>query len=441
MLASKEINLRMGTMNYKIKEVNGCTKLLSFSFDSVDLSAEINESLKVKQKDANLKGYRPGKAPLSVIQQMYGPQVENEALYSFVTKEFYNAIDKEGLKPVGYPKFDNTKYEADSKNIAFEATVEIFPEFEIKDYSSYSFSKEPDAIEEKDLELVQKQMLDSKAELTLVEGDVAVEKGHFTIMNFEGEKEDGERPENMKGKEFSLEIGSNQFIPGFEEGLIGMKKGEKKTLELTFPENYHAEDLKNAKVKFHVELNEIKEKKHSDFNDEFVKGFDFESVEDFKAKTLDRLAADKKRRSDEKLHQEILEKLVEENKFDLPKAMVESQVKALKDETDKSLKQNGFNDTMVEDYFNKWSADFETKADFQVRSGLILNKLAEKYNVETLDSDLDAKFEEMSKASGMDFKQVKEMYGGNENLVNNLKYAIREEKTFDKFKAEVTVKS
>ena len=122
-----------------------------------------------------------------------------------------------------------------------------------------------------------------KAEMTEIKDDaVKIENGHFAVFNFEGEKEDGSKPDNMKAEEFLLEIGSGQFIPGFEDQMIGLKKGEKKTLELTFPVDYHEEDLREAKVKFHVEILELKEKKTPELDDELAKEFGFESVDDFK---------------------------------------------------------------------------------------------------------------------------------------------------------------
>ncbi len=428
-------------MNYSIENINTCTKKLSFKFESVDLSNEINEALKEKQKGAKLKGYRPGKAPLSMIQSMYGPQVENDALYRFVTKEFYEAIQTEGIKAIGYPKFSDTNYEVEKKNISFVAEVETFPEFEVGNYSKYEFEKTSDEVTAKDFDDVKNQMLSSRSEMVEVtKPDQALEKSHFATMNFQGVKEDGERPENMKGTDYVLEIGSGQFIPGFEEKMEGMKKGEKKNIELTFPEDYHSEDLKGAKVTFEVELLEIKEKKLPEYNDEILKEFGFESTSDFEERTNKRLIAEKKRKSDETLHQKILEKLVADNEFDVPATLIVNQVNSLKEETKANLLRSGLNEQMLSDYYSKWEDDFKQRATFQVRSGLILEKLAAKYEVKVEESDLDEKFQAMADLSSTPIDQVKTIYGGNEKLKQNLTYAIREEKTFDAIKKEIIIK-
>lgn len=427
-------------MAHSIQNINDCTKKIIFNFENVDLTNQIKASLQEKQRTVNLKGFRKGKAPLAMIEKFYGPQVENDALYRFVSEEFFKVIKEEDIKAIGYPSFSNTKKE--EQKISFEATVEIFPEIKIKDYSKYEFKKDSDKVEDKDLEELKNRYLQSKSEMiSLEDKNAKLEKGQFAILNFEGEKEDGSKPDNMKAQEFMLEIGSNQFIPGFEDGMVGMKASEKKTINLTFPETYHEEDLRNAKVKFHVELLEIKEKKLPELNDDIAKEFGFESKEDFLTKNRERLQDQKKREVETKLHQEILEKLISENNFDVPSTLVEQQKKSVRDDLASNLKAQGFNDQMVETYFSKWDKDITDKALFQVRSGLILDTLAQKYNVEATEADLDAKMDVIAKQSGMDKKQVETYYKGNANIKNNLMYAIREEKTFEKLIQDMKVKA
>ncbi len=267
-----------------------------------------------------------------------------------------------------------------------------------------------------------------------------LEEGQFAVFNFEGEKPDGSRPDNMKAEEFVLEIGSGQFIPGFEEKMIGMKKGEKKTLELTFPKDYHEADLKGADVKFDVELLEIKERKAPELTDELAKEFGFEDASDFDKKNKERLEQQKKREVQMKLQEEILKKLVEDNDFDVPAALIQQQKEAVRQDLANNLKQQGFNDDMVKTYFEKWDGDIAEKAEFQVKSGLILDKIAKKYEVEATDADLDEKIDEMAEQSGMEKSQIEQYYKGNEQIKQNMLYAIREEKTFEKLISDMKVK-
>ncbi len=419
-------------MSYQIQTLNGCTKKFVFNFEQVDLTKQIQAALLEKQRTSNLKGFRKGKAPLDMVKKFYGPQVENDALTRFVSEEFYAALKKENIRAVGYPSFGNTQYEA-GKKVAFEATVEVIPDFELKDFSKYSFKKDDDKVTADDIENLKKQFLSSKAELTEVsDAGATLKKGQHAVLNFEGERKDGAKPENMKANDYMLEIGSGQFIAGFEDGMIGMKKGEKKVIALNFPADYHETELQNEPVKFAVELLEIKERKFPELTDELAKEFGYESVADFNAKSTERLTVQKKREAQAKLQQQILEKLIEDNKFDVPGALIEDQKQSVKQDLSRTLKQQGFNDQMIEMYFERWADDVTKKAEFQVRSGLILDKLAKAHNVEATEADLDAKLDEMVAQSGMKRDDIAHFYKSNPNIKRNLMYAIREEKTFEK---------
>ena len=426
-------------MSYTVKSVNGCTKKIEFNFATLDLSKEIKAAVVKKQTTTNIKGFRKGKAPLAMVEQVYGPQIESDALNQFVQSQLFEAVTKEKFKTVGHPAFENVKYET-GKSVSFEAVVEIFPEIKLADYSSYAFKKEKAEVTKDDLDKLTKNYLGPKSEMTeLTDNNVGLTKGHFAVFNFEGVKENGERPENMKGSEYLLEIGSGQFIPGFEDGMIGLKKAEKKNIILTFPADYHAAELQNAKVTFEVELLEIKEKKFPELNDELAKEFGYESVTDFNEKNKTNLLSQKERQSSEKLHQDILEKLVKDNKFDVPGTLVQNQEKYLQEDLAKNLKSQGFNEAMVTEYFERWKSDITTKAEFQVRSGLILDHLAQQFNIETSDADFNKKIEESAASAGMDVETVKKYYSTNSQVKNNLMYAIREEKTFEEIKKKTKI--
>lgn len=426
-------------MSYAIEEVNGCTKKIKFNFEKLDLTAQIKSALAKKQKNSSIKGFRPGKAPIDMIEKLFKPQIEMDALDQFINDNFYNAIEEEKLRIVGRPEIGNLKYEP-AQSVSFDAVVEIYPEFELNSMKGYSFNRASEEINESDIENVKKSYLESKAEVVEVESGTALKVGHSAVMNFEGIKENGERPENMKGTEHLLEIGSKQFIPGFEEGMVGMKKGEKKTIDLVFPADYMAEELRNAKVTFEVELLEIKEKRYPEFTDELAKEYKYDSVEDFMNKTRESLIKQKKQEVQAKLHQDILNRLVEDNAFDVPKAMINQQVEHLIGETKNNFKMRGMPSEYLDMYLEKWQDEMSKRAIFQIRSGLILDKLAKKYNIETTDTDFEEKIAETVQTSGVDYDRIKEYYSSNKEMRQNIMYAIREEKTFKKIIEEVTVK-
>lgn len=425
-------------MSYKIEQIDSCTKKIIFNFETLDFSKEVGEALEKKRETVSLKGFRKGKAPMSMVENMYKGQVELEVVNQFINNKLFEAIDEEKLRVVGQPAMEDMNYDP-GKSMSFNAVVEIFPEIELKSLDSLTFEKDKVEVTEDEVNNTIKQYLESKAEMKEITEEVALENRQFAVMNFEGEKEDGEKPENMKGNEFLLEIGSGQFIPGFEEGMIGMKKGEKKTIEVTFPEEYHAEDLKGKPVKFHVELLEVKEKNYPELNDELAKEFQFESADEMKTKLKDNLVQQKDKGSKDKLNQDILQKLCEENKFDIPKAMIESQKVSLKEDLQRNLQQQGFNESMMEEYFSKWASDMDEKAAFQVQSGLILDKLANQFNIEVKEEDFEAKLAEVAAGANLDVEQVRQFYGQDPKVKSNMMYSLREEKTFEKIYDTVTV--
>jgi trigger factor len=426
-------------MSYTVKSITGCKKKFEFNFATLDLTKEIKLAVIKKQGATNIKGFRKGKAPIAMVEKLYGPQIETDALNQFVQTQLFDALNKEKLKTVGYPTFENVKYD-NGKSVSFEAVIETFPEIKLNDYSGYSFKKEKAEVTADDLDKLVKNYMGSKVEMTEVkDASVALIKGQFAVFNFEGVMASGERPDNMKGSEYLLEIGSGQFIPGFEDGMLGLKKGDKKNIVLTFPADYHATELQNAKVTFEVELLEIKEKIYPTMTDDMAKEFGYTSVTDFNEKNKVTLLAQKERQASEKLHQDMLEKLVKENKFDVPAALVENQEKHVQDDLAKNLKSQGFSDSMMLEYFKKWHADIHTKAEFQVRSGLVLDHLAQEFKIETSEADFDKKIEESAKTAGLDVETVKKYYSSNAQVKSNMMYAIREEKTFEELKKKVKV--
>jgi len=425
-------------MTHKIEEVTGCKKKISFDFKELDLSKEIKEALLEKQKTVSLKGFRTGKAPLSVVEEMYKPQVESDAINRFIQNKFYDVVETEKLKVVGWPEIQNMKYDRGT-TMSFDAVVEVFPEVSIAELSAISVEKEEAKLDESEVEEQVKRMQESKSQMEAAPEGTKLQKGSFAVINFDGEDADGNRPENMKGKEFLLEIGSGQFIPGFEDGLIKLGAGDKKTVELNFPEDYHVPELKGAPVKFDVEVLEIKERKLPELSDDFAKEVGYDSLDGMMKTIKERMAKGKEKEAERKLHQDIIEQLVSKNKFDIPETLVKEQKKHLQKDVEGNLKQQGFTDKMLEEYFVKWDSDMNEKAEFQVRSGLILDTLGKKYNVEVKDSDVDARFSEIAQESGLDIDSVKKFYGGSEDVKKNLVYGLREEKTFAELKKEIKI--
>lgn len=426
-------------MSYSIETVNGCTKKIVFNFPELDLGPQIEKSLKETQKKVSLKGFREGKAPLEMIKSLYAPQIESDALNNFIQDELFKALQKENLNPIGQPSFENVKFEQ-KKSLSFDVVVETFPEFELKDYSNLSFKKDSVEVTKEELENAKNSVLEAKAEIVPVtDSATKLANGHHAIFNFEGVRANGDRPENMKGKDFDLVIGSNRFIPGFEDGMVGMVNGEKRNIELTFPADYQEESLRSEKVTFEVELLEIKEKKYPEVTPDLLKDLGVTSLEELNEKNKERILAQKEMGVKEKLKTEIMKKLTEENNFSVPVTLIQRQYEMLKKDAHDNLGRQGHGHDKVHEIIHSWEAELLKRAEDQVRGSLILDALAKKYSIEITEADIEVQMESIAKSYGIPSEEIKKFYDSNEQAKRNLVFSLREENTFNKLMSNLKI--
>ena len=211
-------------MSYVVEELNDCSSKFIFDLENVDLSSQIEKVLLEKQKKANLKGFRKGKVPLSIVSRMYKDEAQKNALMEVVSRHIFDVLEEKKISSLGTPQLVDLNYDQDSCSVKFQVVVEYIPSIAINDYSHLKFEKEKSSVSNEDVEKLINGELEQLAQLVEIK-DVALDKGHTAVIDFQGEKENGERPENMKGEEHLLEIGSNTFIPGFEDALTGHEEG------------------------------------------------------------------------------------------------------------------------------------------------------------------------------------------------------------------------
>ena len=422
-------------MSYEIETLDTSTKKFSFKLETNLIEDRLKAAMMEKQKTTNIKGFRKGKAPLNIIKQKYEGELKLRLQNEFIQEELFKAINKEDLHLISSPLLQNIE-NTDKSFLKFDVQVELYPSIEVKDCSHFSFTKEKIEASEEMIDKTKKLYLESKVTMKeLKDESVTLEKGHFAVINYQGEKEDGEKPASMLGEDTVLEIGSGSFIPGFEEGLIGLKKGEKRLVNLTFPANYQEKSLQNTPVKFNVELLEIKVKEYPEFTDEIAKEAGVKSVVDFDKKLKENLLQQSQRDSKSKLHQEIMDKLIEENPCDVPETMVKSQKKLLMDNYRNELMKNKLPEQMLEEFLEKESLKINETALFQVKSTLILNAFSKKFGIEVTPTDFDAKIEEM----GLTKEQALEYYPEDGEERNNIMHNMKTEKILKKITEEVTI--
>ena len=397
---------------------------LTLKLDSSSLQEQYNKKIEEQQRSSNLKGYRKGKAPKDVIEQYYGDQITSQIIYEGMTNTFYKKISEDKISVVGQPQLNPLTMDI-KKDIKFEAIYESYPEFTLKKFSSIKYKKPIASLLDADLDNSILQMQKRFGNLEKI--DESVSDGKYAKIDFEGYLNE-ELFEGGAAKDYLIEIGSNNMIPGFEEGLIGLKVGDEKDLNINFPDDYHAEDLKGKPVKFKIKVNEVLETSLPELNKDFFSkiGIDVETKEEFKKDLKVKLEKDLevslKRKEKERLF-DSLEKL---NPIEIPSAMVMAESENLRKS---AAQQMGMDISKIKDEELPLE-NFSENATKRVRLGVILNKIIEDNDLKSNPELVKELIEERS--SGFkDPEQYKNWIYGNEEQLKNIESLALEEQVTD----------
>ena len=429
-------------MAYQIEDVNSCTKKINFNLTKAALNDRIVTALKEKQRTANLKGFRPGKVPADIVQRYFGPQIKADAINHILWESYVQAVRETKLQVVGDPRIENIDLgdkDAADAQIKFSATVEVFPKFDLVDISSWEFKREVGKVEDKDVDQAVHQIQEKYAVMKSAPEGSVLAQGQFAIIDFEGIHPNGTRPANMKGKEFSLEIGSHSFVDTFEDQLIGMKVGDERTIEVTFPADYGAPDLQNQKVKFEVKLQEIKTKVYPEIDEEFLKEEGHATKEEFLAAVRQDLEKGQRDAAERKLRKEVLGRLGKENKFLIPQAMVDGQLAQDRQRVKEQFKSYRMSDGQIEEYLNKNAEIMRQNAEGEVREALIVNRYAEDAKIEIGDAELEEYLAQVAKSEGGDVKHYQDLMKQHPEYRTNLKHMLREQRAVGEILKKVKI--
>lgn len=393
-----------------------------------------DNAFKKRNKEAKIDGFRPGKAPKDVFLKHYGKEsLYYDAADSLLQKAYLDLLTKEKVMPVLEPKVDIKNI--DETGVEFVFTVITQPELEIKKYKGLNIQKQEVEVTDEEVEDEIKHLLTHYQEL-IVKEDGVVENGDFAIIDYEGFK-DGVAFEGGKAENYSLEIGSHTFIPGFEEQLIGMKEGEEKDIEVTFPEDYGSEELKGAKAVFKIKLHEVKVNKDPEFNEEFfedlaMEGVDSkESLEDNIRKSL---LSRKEVDAENKYIDALLDKIAENTEIDIPEEMVDEEVHHLIDHYAEQMKMQGISLDLYFEITKTTPEDLhkqiEPEAYKNVLYRLIVSELIKLENLEVTDEETNKELKEVSEKYGMTEEDFLKEIGG----IELFKYDLLVRKLFDLLK-------
>jgi trigger factor len=432
-------------MKSSVEKVSSLERKINIEVPAATVASTFNDMLKGIQKQATIKGFRQGKAPLATIKSIYGDKVKQDVVNELIQKHYFEAVREHKLEPVSYPEFE-FDVPTEGKDFNFSASFEIKPEVSLKKVAGLEVEKEKFAVDEKKIDEVLENIRNSRAQLVSVLEDRPAQMGDTAVVDFEGFV-NGAPLENGAGKDHNLELGAKQFIEGFEEGVVGMKVNDTKTLHLKFPNPYHAAELSGKDVEFKVTLKALKKKELPELTDTFVNELMGKAIGQAETHTIESLRKtirtdmeqSEQKRIESDFKNRLLKALVQANPVDVPPSMLKEQKQALIEDMKKRMQEQGMGDQDYQTYVQKWDKDFENSASEMIQSGFLVDAIARENNLNWTQEDLDKKFAEYAQQTGIDEARIREFYSRPEQM-NRLTYTITEDKVVEFLKNSAKVK-
>ncbi|MGP3777234.1 trigger factor [Halanaerobium saccharolyticum] len=420
-------------MEVKKEVLEGNKVKLEVEIESDQVDEALEQAYRQVVKDIEIPGFRKGKAPRKIIEQRFGEEVlHKDALDILIPQGYSEAVEEADIEPIAQPDIEDF-YISKGEAATFTAIVEVKPEVELGDYKGLGIEKEDTDVKDEEIAQRLEKMQDEHSQLTTAERE-ELQDGDFAIIDFTGYV-DGEEFPGGSAEEYSLEIGSGSFIPGFEEQLVGMKVGEEKSVEVTFPEDYHADDLAGADASFDVLLKEIKVKQRPELDDDFAKeASDYETMEELRVSIEEELAEQKENSAENNFREELIKKASENAEVNMTDTLVDEQLDQMFQRLSQSISQQGMD---VEDYLGYmgmdeegWREQNKETASERAKELLVLEAIADVEDIEVTDEEIEDEVNEIAEMHEQDPEQIKAILQMQGQL-SQLKEDIRRQKTID----------
>lgn len=404
-------------MSLQVEKLENNTAKLTIEVAAEEVEKAIEKAYQKSKNKFNVPGFRKGKVPRNMIEKMYGAAVFYEdAVNAMIPGAYSEAATESGLEIVAQPEIDVVQIET-GKPFIFTAEVTLKPEVELGKYKGIKTTKPDLDVTEEEIKAELDKVLDQNSRLVSVE-DRAVEDGDQTVIDFEGFV-DGIAFEGGKGEDYPLTIGSHSFIDTFEEQLIGKNIGEEVEVNVTFPEEYHAEELAGKPAMFKVTVKEIKVKELPELDDDFAQDVsEFDTLEEYKADIKKNLEDKKKQEAESAKESEIIKAIVEDAKMDIPEKMIIHQAQQMVEEFAQRIQAQGLSFEQYMQYtgttVDGMVEQVKPQAIERIQSRLVLEAIVKAENIEVSTEEFDKELEEMAKAYNMELSQIKDIIVGRE---------------------------
>ena len=395
----------------------------------------LKEHVLVHFKDAKVDGFRKGHVPADVLEKKFKKEIEGEILNHIISEEYRKAVEENNLSPIADIKLE--KYENNEDNVEVVFTIPVLPEINLGDYKSVKVEKEALDVNDEKVNAEIEIMRSNAGKLKEVADDEAAKDKDVANINFEGFV-DGEAFDGGKAEGFDLTLGSKSFIDTFEDQIIGHKKGDEFDVNVTFPEEYHAENLKGKPAVFKVKVNSIKRKEEAELNEDLAKELGYDSVEDLKVKTKENLIKREETRIENEYRGKVVDAVVDTVNFEIPEAVVEREIQFQINRFAQQLQMQGMS---LNQYFEMTGQDIEKmresikeSAEKSVKRDLVLTEIAKAENVQATEEEVNAELDRTALMYGMDreglIAEVRKS-GNYARFIDEIKYQIINRKTVD----------
>lgn len=420
-------------MSLQVEKLEKNMAKLTIEVSASELEKALQSAYMKQKNKISLPGFRKGKVPRQMIEKMYGAEIfYDDAANALIPKAYADAYDECELDIVSRPEIDVVQIEK-GKDFIFTATVATKPEVTLGEYKGLEVDKVSTRVTQKEVDAKIQEEAEKNARTITVE-DRAVQDGDEVVLDFEGFV-DGVAFEGGKGENYPLTIGSGSFIPGFEEQLVGAEAEKEVEVKVTFPEDYHAEDLKGKEAVFKCTVHEIKAKELPEIDDEFAAEVsEFDTLEEYKADVKAKIKEQKAAEGKAKQEDQVVEQAVKNATYELPEAMVETQAEQMANDFAQRMQSQGLT---MEQYFQftgttaeQMMEDLKPQAVKRIETRLVLESIAKAENIEISDEKLDEEIGKMAEAYKMEADKLKEFMGENEKKQMKEDMAVQEAITF-----------
>jgi trigger factor len=412
-------------MKTSVEEISSVKKKIIIEIPEDRVTNEIDSFYRDLGKKATIKGFRPGKVPRNILERRFKDYAKTEVIQKLIQATYPEVLSELNLHPVSDPEVDPGEIES-GKSFQYSATVEIRPEIKVENYSGLNIDGKKEEVKSEEVEERLKGLQNLHSTLKAVPETRPIQNGDFVIVDYEATM-DSKPLEEARAVDYTVEVGGGRFIPGLEEKLVGLKPEEEKEIEVTFAEDYGYKKWAGKAVSFHVKIKEIKEKILPGLDDEFATDLGHSSMEELKARLREDIQREKALVLERQLKDQIVDRLLDMNPFEVPDTLVEEQSKALVSDTRLRLATQGMAFEKLGVSEEKLTEDYREMARKQVRTYLILEKIAGQEGITVTDDEVEERLREISERSHQKIDVVKRYYEKN-GLIPEVKAGVMSEK-------------